>query len=229
MLRRAALRTLTQGHLSQHLLFHSLHQTAVVASARRIFGVRTREEFRDLRRAELSPLQIGDLHGRTRTEMRRGVERALAAAAARGVRRGYLTPGQKRLLLDRQLRQVPRWLAQRRYNGPSGGRNRLDLPRGDGARRPGMTANGELVTWDAYRHDRGAARRLGEIHVQGAALAPGRLGPGLRAQRALRRQQEADLELQLGVVGGRVVGRVRERGIDVPARQPRRPDLDPCS
>lgn len=168
VLLRAARRTLTQGHLAQHLLFHALHQTAVAASAEQIFGVRSQEEFLDLRRAELSPLQIGDLHGRTRTQMRRGVAQALEAAAGRGVRRGFLTLSQKQLLLERQLRQVPRWLGQRRYNGPTGGRNRPRLPAGDGAKRPSISVDGSLVSWDAYRYDIPQAERLGEIHVEAA-------------------------------------------------------------
>src|SRR5687768_17180398 len=33
-----AFRVVTQGHLSQHILFHSLHQTAVPDASRHIFG-----------------------------------------------------------------------------------------------------------------------------------------------------------------------------------------------
>src|SRR6266542_214877 len=50
-----ALRTLTQGHLSQHIFFHSLHQNAIPDSAPEIFGVASREQFQLLRRGELSP------------------------------------------------------------------------------------------------------------------------------------------------------------------------------
>ena len=39
-------------------------------------------------------------------------------------------------MLDRQLRQVPRWLGQSRYNGPSGGGNKPRLPAGDVAKHP---------------------------------------------------------------------------------------------
>ena len=42
LLRSRALRTLTQGHMAQHMFFHSLHQFAVPARARRIFGVAKR-------------------------------------------------------------------------------------------------------------------------------------------------------------------------------------------
>jgi Tol biopolymer transport system component len=172
-LRRRAALTLTQGHLGQHLLFHGLHQTAIPGRARAIFGVRTQEQFLRLRRSELSPLQIGELFGRARVQMRRGCVDALRDAAAKGVRLGQLSPRQARVMLDRQLRQVPRWLGQNRYNGPSGGRNRLRLPPGDVAKHPTIAADGRRVAWDAYRSTVREAERLGEIHVRGADLAPG--------------------------------------------------------
>jgi Tol biopolymer transport system component len=169
-LRRRAALTLTQGHLGQHLLFHALHQTAIPNRATRIFGVRTREQFLKLRRSELSPLQIGELFGRARVDMQRGCVRALRDAAARGVRRGELPPRQARVMLDRQIRQVPRWLGQSRYNGPSGGRNRPRLPAGDVAKHPSITADGRRAAWDAYRSVVREAERLGEIHVRRADL-----------------------------------------------------------
>src|SRR4051794_823087 len=58
LLRDRALRTLTQGHLSQHIFFHSLHQNAIPDAAPKIFGVGSREQFQLLRRGELSPVQI---------------------------------------------------------------------------------------------------------------------------------------------------------------------------
>ncbi len=57
-----------------------------------IFGTRDRQEFLQLRRAELSPLQICELNGRTRVEAQRGVSDALREAAAQGVRDGSLPP-----------------------------------------------------------------------------------------------------------------------------------------
>ena len=163
-------RTLTQGHLGQHILFHALHQTAVPERAKEIFGTRDRQEFLKLRRAELSPLQICELNGRTRVEAQRGVSDALRDAAARGVSDGSLPPAQAEVMLDRQLRQVPRWLGQNRYNGPSGGANKPDLPEADVAKHPSISADGSTVVWDAYRADVSAAERLGEIHVRAAVL-----------------------------------------------------------
>ncbi len=171
--RERAERTLTQGHLGQHLLFHALHQTAIPARATQIFGTRTRDEFLRLRRAELSPLEIGELNGRTRVEMTRGAIRALEDAVALGEREGTLSRRQARVMLDRQLRSVPRWLGQSRYNGPSGGVNR-SLPWGDFAKHPSISADGTTVVWDAYRATIAEAERLGEIHVRGEDLESGR-------------------------------------------------------
>jgi len=174
LLVRYTRRVLTFGHLSQHLLFHSLHQRAIPRDATEIFGVRRELDFLSLRRAELSPVRIGDLHGRTRAEIHRAAARTLREAASLGVRRGFVTDRQRDLLLDRQLRQLPRWLDQGRYNGPSGGRNAPDLPPGDMARHPTISADGSLVTWDAYRRDRSRAEREGEIYVVGHDLDSGR-------------------------------------------------------
>jgi len=174
LLERHAERTLTQGHLGQHFLFHALHQVAIPNRATRIFGVPSQLQFVKLRRNEISPLQIGDLYGKSRVELQRGAERALRDAAARGVGSGQLTPLQASRMLDRQLRQLPRWLGQSRYNGPSGGRNQLKLPPGDVAKHPQISADGTRAVWDAYRLTVSLAERLGEIHVQGRDLAVAR-------------------------------------------------------
>lgn len=174
LLERHAERTLTQGHLGQHFLFHALHQVAIPNRARQIFGVPSQLQFVKLRRNEISPVQIGDLYGRSRVELQRGAERALRDAAAKGVSTGQLTRKQASKMLDRQLRQLPRWLGQSRYNGPSGGRNQLKLPPGDVAKHPQISADGTRTVWDAYRLTVSLAERLGEIHVQGRDLAVAR-------------------------------------------------------
>ena len=101
LLERRALRTLTQGHLAQHIFFHSLHQNAIPDNAPAIFGVASREEFQALRRSELSP--AADLppqrpaRARTRSAARR---RRCAAMAARGVARpGDARPRRRERLL----------------------------------------------------------------------------------------------------------------------------------
>jgi Tol biopolymer transport system component len=175
-LRSRALRTITQGHLSQHILFHSLHQLTIPRHARSIFGV-PRAEFLRLRRSELSPAEIGRLHGRSVATMRRRSIAALRATTARAVSGRAMTRRQARLLLDRQIRQVPRWLGQSRYNGPPRtiGPGRADLPPADWANRPSVSADGAVVVWDAYRARIPEARRRGEIRVVASSPSGGPL------------------------------------------------------
>ena len=85
VLRRRALRVLTQGHLSQHMLFHSLHQDAIPDNAPAIFGVGSRAEFAALRRSELSPLMICRLNGRSRGHAQQTATKTLTAMAELGV------------------------------------------------------------------------------------------------------------------------------------------------
>src|SRR5687768_2583629 len=89
-LRSRAYRVLTQGHLSQHIVFHSLHQTAVPKASRYIFGA-PNERFLALRRAEHSPLQIGRLHGRNAAQMHARAVGVLRARARKGVRLGAMS------------------------------------------------------------------------------------------------------------------------------------------
>lgn len=173
-LEERAFRVLTQGHLSQHIIFHSLHQTAVPDAARRIFGTRN-ARFLALRRAEQSPLQIGRLHGRTTAQMYRRSVGALRAMARRGIRLGAVSRPQAKLLLERQVRQIPRWLGQSRYNGPPKtiGPKKALLPAADFANNPSISDDGRVVVWDAYRAKIPEARTRGEIVVRGAHVDEG--------------------------------------------------------
>jgi Tol biopolymer transport system component/plastocyanin len=185
-LRARALRTITQGHLAQHLLFHSLHQFAIPSEAPDIFGV-TDAEFRALRRGEQSPLDIGRVHGRSPSQIQ-----ALAAAVLRervraGVSTGATTPQQGRLLLARQLAQLPRWLSQVRYNGPPPTHEGqlVRVPR-DYAANPALSGDGRHVVFEAYQQKLPLAIARGEISVQSRAL--GAASPVEISQANRRRQ-----------------------------------------
>ena len=93
VLRGRAVRTITQGHLSQHLFFHSLHQFAIPSRAPQIFGM-SDQAFRDVRRTlELSPLTIARLHGRSPARVEALSVAALRERARAGVRGHAITPG----------------------------------------------------------------------------------------------------------------------------------------
>ncbi len=211
LLERRALLTLTQGHLAQHIFFHSLHQNAIPDNAPEIFGTST-TRFRDLRRSELSPLMICRLNGLSRAHAQAAAEQTLRDMAARGVRGQAIPASQAERLLARQLRQVPRWLQQTRYNGPPP----LKQPRGSIAtasnysNNAALAGDGRHVAFEAYEaklargQDQGRDRRDGRRagRVEHAAAATG-LRPGLGLQpvdlgrRALRRLRVRGGQLQL--------------------------------
>jgi Tol biopolymer transport system component/plastocyanin len=170
VLEARALRTITQGHLAQHLFFHSLHQFAIPSEAPDIFGV-SDAEFRALRRAEQSPLDIGRVHGRSPAEIQALAADVLRERATAGISSDQMTAEQARLLLARQLAQLPRWLAQVRYNGPppTHGGKLVRLPR-DYAANPSISADGRHVVFEAYQQHLQLALARGEISVQERSL-----------------------------------------------------------
>lgn len=174
LLEARAVRAITQGHLAQHLFFHSLHQFAIPSEAPKLFGV-TDVRFRELRREELSPLTVAQLHGRSP-----GQVEALAIAVLRdrmdaGVRGGEMPLSQGRRLLRRQLAQLPRWLGQARYNGPPPTtRGALLAVPADYASNPVISGDGRFVAYEAYRQKLPLALRFGEIAVMRTDLRSGR-------------------------------------------------------
>ncbi len=172
-LRDRALRTITQGHLAQHVFFHSLHQFAIPSAAPDIFGV-TDAKFRALRRQELSPLAVGRLDGRSPASVQGAAIAVLRERAAAGVRGGAIGAAQARLLLRRQVTQLPRWLNQARYNGPPlTHRGALVSAPRDYASNPVISADGRYVAYEAYRQKLPLAVKLGEIAVLRTDLVAG--------------------------------------------------------
>lgn len=164
-LERRARMTITQGHLAQHLFFHSLHQFAIPSAAPDIFGV-TDAAFRALRRQELSPLAIGRMHGRSPGRVEGDAIAVLRERVATGVADGDMTARQGQILLRRQLTQLPRWLDQARYNGPPlTHRGALVQKPRDYASNPAISRDGRYVAYEAYRQKLPLAVKLGEIAV----------------------------------------------------------------
>src|SRR3954470_1211335 len=164
-LRNRALMLLTQGHLAQHAFFHSLHQFAIASEAPKLFDMPD-IAFRALRRAELSPLAIGRLHGRSVGEVEAGSIAVLRERARFGVRTGQTPAAQAALLLHRQVSQLPRWLGQARYNGPPPTHlGELAITPRDHAANPAISADGTRVVYEAYRQNLEAAITYGEIAV----------------------------------------------------------------
>ncbi len=131
-------------------------------------------EFQRLRRLDLSPLRIGRANGRTRARMQSAITRALRAKAREGVARGAVSRRQAALFLARQVRLVPRWLAEDHYNGPPetvSGKPRS--PFRPAFASPALTADGTAVFFDAQQPAPPLAVRFGEVNLEGLSLASG--------------------------------------------------------
>ena len=171
LLQARALRTLTQGHLAQHIFFHSLHQNAIPDNAAAVFGTASRAEFQRLRRSELSPVQICRLYGGTRAQAVQRAQATLRRYAHRAVDGQAMPPVQARRLLARQLAQLPRWLGQTRYNGPPP----VKTPRSSLATASNYSNNAAIaagarrLAWEGYEASLPALKQKGEINVFAAA------------------------------------------------------------
>jgi hypothetical protein len=120
-LRRRALRTLTQGHLSQHILFHPFHTPAIAERARWVFGV-SPLRFQRLRLKGHSPGSIGLEHGRSRDEVASRTMRILRGTAQAGVDAGATPSPQADRFLRRQRRRLRHWLDARIFKSGERGR-----------------------------------------------------------------------------------------------------------
>jgi hypothetical protein len=102
VLERRALETLTQGHLSNHVIFHVFHTPAIADDAKSVFGLRP-ATFRHLRNSGLSPTTIAQRGGRTRAGAQARLAALLKARGQRGVRLGAMSATQARALYAEQM------------------------------------------------------------------------------------------------------------------------------
>ncbi|HEX8052866.1 MAG TPA: hypothetical protein VF517_07730 [Thermoleophilaceae bacterium] len=107
-------RTITQGHLGQHVLFHVFHGSHLngheTGHIEQLFGV-DRAKWNRLRQRGWSPLRIATHHGRPADAVREHVIQSLREESERGVRDHATTPEQGERMLARQLRVVDCWLS----------------------------------------------------------------------------------------------------------------------
>ena len=109
-LRYRAERMLTQGHLAQHVLYHTFHGPGVPAHALPLFGI-TRDLFLAARQAGLSPAEIARRGGRDPATVRAGIVRLLVDEARQGVRTRSQTKAQSLRMLARQRSSLNCWIA----------------------------------------------------------------------------------------------------------------------
>jgi hypothetical protein len=78
VLRDHTLRLLTQGHLAQHVLFHTFHTVGLETMTRQLFGV-THPRFRALREQRNTPLTIARRHAISERTVIHGIRQVFRA------------------------------------------------------------------------------------------------------------------------------------------------------
>lgn len=111
-LRERARRTLTQGHLAQHLFSHFAHYPAVAMAARRVFGL-SPLRYNRLRVAGHTPAEIGRRTGRGRRTVAAAALRVLERGARQGIARRETSAAQALRFLALQSQGLDGWLDQR--------------------------------------------------------------------------------------------------------------------
>ena len=135
-LRDRAMRTLTEGHLAQHMFFHLAHYPSVALQARTVFGV-SPLGYQQLRLGGRTPREIARRAGIAGAEVRRRTMPILRQGARTGVTAQQMPPAQARRLLRLQRANLSAWLDQRIR--PLGARPRLRPPR--------LRSEEELACW----------------------------------------------------------------------------------
>ncbi len=107
-----ATRSLTQGHLLQHMFFHPMHERALTKASESIFGATPSELAAALQQGR-SRREVGHGHGRTDAQMHAATERALRQAQATGVRLHLTPPREAQRALADQIPEIERWLDER--------------------------------------------------------------------------------------------------------------------
>lgn len=120
-----ALRTLTEGHLAQHVFFHLAHYPAVALRARTVFGIAPLS-YQRFRLAGWTPSEIAGHHGRTSARVRRLTVPILRDGARAGVAGLETPPAQAQRVFSLQRSNLAAWLEQRIR--PPGRVPRMDVP-----------------------------------------------------------------------------------------------------
>jgi hypothetical protein len=110
VLERRALDTLTQAHLSNHVIFHVFHTPAIADHAKAIFGLRP-ATFRRLRDSGLSPAGIAERGRRTRAGAQARLAEVLKARGQRAVRLRAMSAAQARALYAEQMASLPAFMS----------------------------------------------------------------------------------------------------------------------
>jgi hypothetical protein len=102
---------LTQGHLSQHVLFHHFHAPLIAANSREIFGL-TRANYTVARRHGYSPAGMAGHTHRTQRQVKVAVLRVMRREMRKAIAAHEIAPTEAHRFYHRQVKYSHRWLHQ---------------------------------------------------------------------------------------------------------------------
>jgi hypothetical protein len=117
LLRERTRRTMTQSHLSRHLLFHVFHNRRIGRNAKRFFGVSHATWWR-LRSSGLTVNEVARRGGRSEREVRRDLLPFLERELRVGVKRDMTPRRQARAFLKTQRSKLKTWMRENRLRVP---------------------------------------------------------------------------------------------------------------
>jgi hypothetical protein len=107
---------LTQGHLSQHVLFHHFHAPVIAVHSQEIFGL-SRGDYTAARRAGFTPAQMGRHEHRSKRRVKLAVLRVMRTYMRKAIADQEIGASEAHRFYRRQVRYTARWLAQNLKSG----------------------------------------------------------------------------------------------------------------
>jgi hypothetical protein len=117
LLRSRTRRTMTQSHLSRHLLFHVFHNRRIGDNARTIFGV-SRYTWWDMRRSGRTVMEVARRGKRSEREVLRELLPFLERELRAGVKRNMTPRRQARAFYATQRSKLRTWMRENRLRVP---------------------------------------------------------------------------------------------------------------
>lgn len=117
LLRSRTRRTMTQSHLSRHLLFHVFHNRRIGRNAKRFFGV-SHATWWKLRSSGHTVLEVARRGGRSERQVRRELLPFLERELRVGVKRNMTPRRQARAFFRTQRSKLRAWMRENRLRVP---------------------------------------------------------------------------------------------------------------
>jgi hypothetical protein len=115
ILKKRTMDMLTQGHLSQHVLFHHFHDPVIAVHSQEIFGL-SRGDYTVARRSGYSPAEMGRHQHRTKRQVKVAALRVMRKYMRVAIASQEISAPEAQRFYRRQVRYANRWLSQRLHH-----------------------------------------------------------------------------------------------------------------